>query len=259
MKNFLITILLLAGLLLLSTCNKNNDDVQPDKEYLYIINLQTDRILSFEKYNGTGDTLLENAIYLYLNDRAEKTLFQGNTIKRRTIFILENGTGKECFDTVFQNNSPSDFYHHVYTHSGRKLVKDEFENKFFTGDSLSIYNWVYDYTYNEDGNLTKLNKTVEDGNDYVSCFDVFTYASSQVFFDVNDFDSRITGAISTNLLKQKTYDSGCPGGPSYIYPKSIYSYAIIEGGYVVEMTEAYGSGYGASFRVTRNTYEYYLK
>jgi hypothetical protein len=40
MKNFLTTFLLFAGLLLFSTCHKNDDDVQPDKEYLYIINLQ---------------------------------------------------------------------------------------------------------------------------------------------------------------------------------------------------------------------------
>jgi hypothetical protein len=107
--------------------------------------------------------------------------------------------------------------------------------------------------------LIKLIKTVEDGNDYVSCYDVFTYATRQDSFDVNNFDSRITGDISTNLLKQKTYDSGCPGGPGWSYSTSSYSYVIIEGGYVVEMTETYGSGYDPSYRVTRNTYEYYLK
>jgi hypothetical protein len=137
---------IVTGIILLFSCNKNNDEVQPDKEYLYIINLQADRILSYQKYNGAGDSLLEEATYQYLDDQVVKILYQGNTIKRRAVYLLESGTAKECYDTVFQNNTASDIYHHIYSHAGGKLVKDEFENKFKNGSSWSNYNWVYEYT-----------------------------------------------------------------------------------------------------------------
>jgi len=255
MRPAAITILIaFTGFIILSSCDKN-DENNITLQVGYTLNFQNDKLISYSRYDMTANSLIAEATYDYEETKITETVYLNGRKYSKKVFIMGDEFAEESFDTIYNNDIISEYYYHKYFHLEGRLVRDEFENKFITADTLSVYNWLFVYSYSDEGNLTGLTKSPDPEGGF-SCEDIFEYYDNPCKFDVLDFTSGITGGLSANLRKSKVYDSGCPGGPSYTYGKSNYSYEVNDDGYVVKMTDTYSGGSSAYQVVTKTTFEY---
>jgi hypothetical protein len=254
MKNKVVILIMLAVTSLLS-CDKNDENFIT-LQLGYVININNGKLMSCSKYDRTSSVKLLEKTYEYDGDTITEIEKQGEMIYSKAVFIMGDAFAKECFDTVFYSATELYTYHHNFSHLEGRLIRDEYEYKVVKADSTAIYNWINEYSYSAEGDMVELTKSGSVYEGEFFCDDIFTYTDKSSKFDVHNFISSITGEISTHLRKSKVYDVGCPGGPSYTYPESNYSYEINNDGYVEYMSENYLGGYGSGEVVIKTTFEY---
>lgn len=257
MKVFNIITVLMAIILLNSCVKDKNPIVENQKiDFRYVVNFQNDKLISYYKYDNIQDTLLYQVTFDYHDGYVTEQKVKNNTIEYKHKYVLEDGLAVESYDTIYTGNLVTDLYYNKYYHTNGRLIKKETDYKKILSDTTIHYNQVFEYSYSNDGNITSRSIESNIGFGDFSCWDSFTYSDKQNIFDVNCFNSRITGELSNNLLKKRTYDNGCPSGPSYIYPTRSYEYEINNSNFVTLLTETYISGYASDTTTVKTKFEY---
>jgi hypothetical protein len=256
--NILSIILVIISLI---SCekDKNGDSDNQKIDFRFVINLQNNKLISYSKYDNAHDSLLYQVNYDYNGNYIIERKLINNVVGDKHKYIVENGIAVESFDTIYNNDSIIAIYYFKYYHTNGRLSKKETVYKRVLTDTIEIYNQVNEYSYSEDGNLISRSIESDIGYGDFRCWDSFMYTDKKNVFDVNHFNSKITGEISNNLISTRIYNNGCPGGPSYIFPTSKFDYVINNSGYVDVQTETFISGYAADTTITRTKFEYDIK
>lgn len=244
----------LALLIILVNCS--GDEIIPDYEYKVILTFQDNDLFHYEKYDQGSGALIEEGSYEYLPGKIVETISKSGKLYSHKVFTMNGLLASECADTIFLDGNVNEVYQHTYSYAGGKLYSDDYIYQRYINDSLIISEVTVVCTFNDKDNLTRRETIRDSGADPFNCYNDYEYSDRELQFDVFDFNSAFYGATPANLISKATYDLNCPGGPSYIYPLSTFSYATDKAGYISSLTEKYVSGYASSTTYTKTLFEY---
>ena len=227
MKN---TFLFIGLLFIISACNKDEPkfiDKPSDELVKYVIDLSGSKITEYSKY--INDEFVEvTTFYNYdsVIEQSRKNVVDEVILK--TVYHMGSNGLADSSVSINYGTQELDVYRTQYNYADSFLVEI---NAIWTSDDNSVD--VHILKTIEDENI--VSSFVEEPS---GCTDYYRYNNEINKIDL-DFYNGIIGKASKNLKEYKSWQNGCPCGPSSSIAFSDYKYELDSEGYVTKMIETY--------------------
>jgi hypothetical protein len=244
--------LILCTFLLISSCNKNNDEpkvnyVQSNTQIKYRIILSYDTITQYSQYVNNQLTTTK---YYHFNGTTDEIISKNSAgvVTGKSVYqIGGNGYAESSVDSIFSDSG---------TFISISVSTFEYQNGFLIKQTVDTGNYVYTYSISDDNIISSNVSTSQFG-----CTDNYTYGFFPTTVDVKYFSNKIFGKPSKNLIEHASWSNGCPCGPSSTIASSSFQYEFNSNGYVTTMKNYYipcyhlGTG-NVVGTISTTTYEY---